>query len=113
MSSKEKIVKPGSYQYGGCPGEDRAKMRHSKKIVKPGSYRYGGCPGEKHLKKEGMVRRNGIQTRSYQYGGCLERMVRSVVRRRVVENGNIEIMKGSKVLQQEKHEKRNKKGTGY
>lgn len=28
---------------------------------------------------------------------------------RVVENGNIEIMKGSKVLQQEKHEKRNKK----
>ena len=31
------------------------------------------------------------------------------VRMRVVENGNIEIMKGSKVLQQEKHEKRNKK----
>ena len=28
---------------------------------------------------------------------------------RVVENGNIEIMKGSKVLQQEKQEKQNKK----
>ena len=35
------------------------------------------------------------------------------MRMRVVDNGNIEIMKGSKVLQQEKHEKRNKKGTGY